>query len=45
MIQDRSLGGQNIYLVFNSDIVDFLFKTNGGGTEGLFCYFLQFGVL
>ena len=39
MIQDRFRGGQNIHLLFNADIVDFLFKTNGGDIEGLSCYF------
>ena len=29
-IQDIFPGRQNIYLLFNSDIVDFLFKTSGG---------------
>ena len=34
-----------MYLLFNSDIVEFLFKTNGGKTEGLDLLFLSFGVL
>ena len=30
VIQDCFPGRQNTYLLFNSDIVDFLLKTNGG---------------
>ena len=39
------LRGQNIYLLFNSDVVYFLLKTNGGETEGLVLLFLWFRVL
>ena len=39
------LRGQNIYLLFNSDVVYFLLKTNGGETEGLVLLFLWFQVL
>ena len=43
----------NIYLLFNSDIVNFVLKTDGvgeggygsGGAEGLILLFLFFGVL
>ena len=45
MIQDHYLGGQNILLLFNSDILTFLFKTDGAETEGLIILFLEFGVL
>ena len=38
------LRGQNIYLLFNSDVVYFLLKTNGGETEGLVLLFLWFRV-
>ena len=33
VVRDRFPGRQNIYLFFNSDIVNFLLKTNGGETE------------
>ena len=42
----------NIYLLFNSDIVNFVLKTDGlgrgyeiGGAEGFILLFLFFGVL
>ena len=42
---DRFPGGQEVYLVFNSDIVNYLLKTTGGETEGLILLLLWFGVL
>ena len=40
LVRDRFSGGQSIYLLFNSDIEDFLLKTNGGKTEDLILLFL-----
>ena len=31
-----------LYLLFNSDIVNFVFKLIGGEVEDLFCYFCLF---
>ena len=40
LVRDRFSGGQSIYLLFNSDIENFLLKTNGGKTEDLILLFL-----
>ena len=41
-----STSEQNISLLFNSDIVDFLFKTNEGEIEGLILlFFVVWGTL
>ena len=38
-------GVENMDLLFNSDIVNFLLKTNGGRHRRLNLIFLKFGVL
>ena len=38
VVQDRFLGGENMNLLFNSDIVNLLLKTNEG-REKAECYF------
>ena len=39
MVQWLASQGENMDLLFNSDIVNLLLKTSGGETEGLICYF------
>ena len=40
VVQDHFLGGGNMNLFFNSDIVNVLLKTKGEKTEGLILLFL-----
>ena len=45
MIRVRFPQVLNIYLLLNSNIVNFVLKTNSGETENLILLFLYFGVL
>ena len=40
MVRDRFAGEENLNLLFDSDIVNLLLKTNGGETEDLISLFL-----
>ena len=42
--RDYFPGGYDKYLLVNSDVVNFLLKTNGGETEGVILLLLYFGV-
>ena len=42
---DRLPGGQEVYKLFGSDIVNYLLRTTGGHAGGLILLFLLFGVL
>ena len=42
MVQDRFPGGENIDLLFNSDIVNFLLETNRGERQKAFFFSLFF---
>ena len=39
-VEGRFPGRESIYLLFISDVVNFLFKTSGGETQGLILLFL-----